>query len=156
LRALSTREVFEIYQEARRFGFPTVIDGYFIPKPSLRSSGPVNRPRFRSYWDGIPRDPGMALCRARLIPDNFITKVKAVFPDDAEQILKHYPHQTEKEVEYSATSLASDRFIAYSTWKWFDLHRKHSNQPVYRYLYSKLRPPLVESPQSGPGGEPPK
>ena len=40
--------------------------------------------------------------------------------------------------------LASDRFIAYSTWKWFDLHRKNSSQPVYRYLYSKLRPPLVD------------
>ena len=24
----------------------------------------------------------------------------------------------------SATDLASDRFIAYSTWKWFDLHTR--------------------------------
>ncbi|MEY2895003.1 MAG: hypothetical protein RIS42_722, partial [Bacteroidota bacterium] len=37
-----------------------------------------------------------------------------------------------------------DRFIAYATWKWFDLHRNNSSQPVYRYLYSKLRPPLVD------------
>ena len=55
-----------------------------------------------------------------------------------------YPHGSEKEIERSATALASDRFIAYSTWKWFDLHRKNSDQPVYRYLYSKLRPPLVD------------
>ncbi|MGB5782806.1 MAG: carboxylesterase family protein, partial [Eudoraea sp.] len=40
--------------------------------------------------------------------------------------------------------LASDRFIAYSTWKWFDLHRKNSDQKVYRYQYSKLRPPLKD------------
>ena len=44
-----------------------------------------------------------------------------------------------------ATALASDRFIVYATWKWADLHRSNSSQPVYRYLYSKLRPPLVDN-----------
>ena len=32
LRALSTREIYEIYAESQRFGFPTVVDGYFYPK----------------------------------------------------------------------------------------------------------------------------
>ena len=36
LRALSTREVYEIYNESKRFGFPIVIDGYFLPKNSAR------------------------------------------------------------------------------------------------------------------------
>jgi para-nitrobenzyl esterase len=53
-----------------------------------------------------------------------------------------YAASNEKEVELAATALASDRFISFATWKWFDLHRKNSNQPVYRYLYSKLRPAL--------------
>ena len=60
-------------------------------------------------------------------------------------MLELYPHSSEKEIELSATALASDRFISYSTWKWFDLHRKNSEQPVYRYLYRKLRPPLVDN-----------
>ena len=51
-----------------------------------------------------------------------------------------YPHSSDKEIELSATALAADRFIAYSTWKWFDLQRKNSNQPVYRYFFSKIRP----------------
>jgi para-nitrobenzyl esterase len=59
-------------------------------------------------------------------------------------VLALYPHSTPEEVERSATDLASDRFIVYSTWKWFDLHRNHSDKGVYRYLYSKLRPPLKE------------
>lgn len=59
--------------------------------------------------------------------------------------MKLYPHGSEKEIEWAATNLASDRFIAYSTWKWFDLHRKNSSKPVYRYLYSKLRPVLVDN-----------
>jgi para-nitrobenzyl esterase len=69
--------------------------------------------------------------------------VKQTYPDDYEEVLKLYPHRSDKETELSATALSSDRFIAYSTWKWFDLHRKNSTQPVYRYLYSKLMPPLV-------------
>ena len=60
-------------------------------------------------------------------------------------MLKLYPHGSDTEVEYSATALASDRFIVYSTWKWFDLHRNNSEQNVYRYLYSKLRPPLRDA-----------
>ncbi len=60
-------------------------------------------------------------------------------------MLKLYPHGNAQEVELSATALASDRFIAYATWKWFDLHRNNSSQPVYRYLYSKLRPALVDN-----------
>ena len=31
-RKLSTRAVYEIYNESKRFGFPVVIDGYFLPK----------------------------------------------------------------------------------------------------------------------------
>jgi para-nitrobenzyl esterase len=72
--------------------------------------------------------------------------VKEAFPveADAAEVLKLYQHANENEVAWSATELASDRFISYSTWKWFDLHRKNSSKPVYRYLYSKLRPPLVD------------
>ena len=71
-------------------------------------------------------------------------RVKKEYPDNAEEVLKLYPHGNDAEVLLSATALASDRFISYSTWKWFDLHRNNSSQPVYRYLYSKIRPELVD------------
>ena len=32
LRALSSRDVYEMYNESKRFGFPVVLDGYFLPK----------------------------------------------------------------------------------------------------------------------------
>ncbi|MFN2131957.1 MAG: carboxylesterase family protein, partial [Anaerolineae bacterium] len=35
-----------------------------------------------------------------------------------------------------------DRFIAYSTWKWCDLHGETGGVPVYRYLYAHPRPPM--------------
>jgi len=70
--------------------------------------------------------------------------VKESFPQHWEEVLELYPHGSQEEIEWSATDLASDQFIVYSTWKWFDLHRKNSDQQVYRYLFSKIRPPLTE------------
>ena len=146
LRSLSTREVYEIYNESRRFGFPMVIDGYFLPKtlPEIFKAGEQAQVPLLLGWNSA-EIPGMAFMQGQpYTKENFITKVKEAYPEKHQTVLKLYAHSTPKEVEYSATALASDRFIAYSTWKWFDLHRKHSEQPVYRYLYSKFRPPLVD------------
>ena len=146
LRALSTREVYEIYTESGRFGFPTVIDGYFYPKtiPEIFNAGDQAQVPLLLGWNSA-EIPGMAFMQGMPYnEENYVKKVKEAYPADYEQVLKLYPHGSDKEIEWSATALASDRFIAYSTWKWFDLHRKNSSQPVYRYLYSKLRPPLVD------------
>ena len=146
LRALSTDEIFEAYNKSGRFGFPLVIDGYFIPKalPEIFNAGEQAQVPLLLGWNSA-EIPGMAFMQGQPYKEeNYINKVKEVYPNDYEEVLKLYPHGSEKEIELSATALASDRFIAYSTWKWFDLHRKNSSQPVYRYLYSKLRPPLVD------------
>ncbi|MDX2247988.1 MAG: carboxylesterase family protein [Bacteroidia bacterium] len=152
LRALSTKDLFEVYQESRRFGFPTVLDGYFYPKslPEIFEAKQQAMVPLLLGWNSA-EIPGMAFMQG--LPyneENYVKKVKEAYPKDFAEVLKLYPHDSDKEIEYSATALASDRFIAYSTWKWFDLHRKNSDQPVYRYLYSKLRPPLADQ-QSMPG-----
>lgn len=146
LRALSTREVYEIYTESQRFGFPMVIDDYLLPKtlPEIFEAGEQAQVPLLLGWNSA-EIPGMAFMQGMPYDEAaYIEKVKEAYPEDHETVLELYPHSSKKEIEYSATALASDRFIAYSTWKWFDLHRKHSNEPVYRYLYSKLRPPLVD------------
>jgi len=146
LRALSTRDLYELYTESKRFGFPTVIDGYFYPKtiPELYKAKHVAQVPLLLGWNSA-EIPGMAFMQGQpYTNENYVAKVKAAYPNDFAEVLKLYPHANPKEIELSATALASDRFIAYSTWKWFDLHRKNTNKPVYRYLYSKLRPPLVD------------
>jgi para-nitrobenzyl esterase len=146
LRALSTSEIFEIYTKSKRFGFSTVVDGYFYPKslPEIFNAGEQAQIPLLLGWNSA-EIPGMAFMQGLpYTEENYIKKVKEAYPDDYQEVLKLYPHDSEKEIELSATALASDRFIAYSTWKWFDLHRKNSSQPIYRYLYSKLRPPLVD------------
>ena len=146
LRALPTREIYEIYTESKRFGFPMVIDNFFYTKsiPSIFNAKEQAQIPLLLGWNSA-EIPGTAFMQGLpYTEENYIKKVKEVYPDQAEDVLKLYPHSTPKEIELSATALSSDRFIAYSTWKWFDLHRKNSSQPVYRYLYSKLRPALVD------------
>jgi len=147
LRALSTREVYEIYNESKRFGFPVVIDGYFLPKtiPQIFNAKEQAQVPLLVGWNSA-EIPGQAFMLGQPYKEeNYVARVKAEYPNDFEEVLKLYPHSNEKEIEISATQLSSDRFIAYSTWKWFDLHRNNSSQPVYRYFYSKLRPPLVDN-----------
>ena len=146
LRGMSTREIYEIYNESRRFGFPIVIDNYFLTKtlPQVFAAKEQAQVPLLVGWNSA-EIPGQAFMQGQPYKEeNYVARVKKEYPNDFEEVLKLYPHGSEKEIELSATALAADRFISYSTWKWFDLHRNNSSQPVYRYLYSKLRPDLVD------------
>lgn len=144
MRALSSRDIYELYNESGRFGFPVVVDGYLIPrklKDIFNGQEQAQVPLLLG-WNSAEIPGGAFMQGQPYTEEAYIEKVKQAYPEKAEEVLKLYPHGSMNEIEQSATDLASDRFIAYSTWKWFDLHRKNSGQPVYRYLYSKLRPPL--------------
>ena len=145
-RKMSAKEVFELYQESGRFGFPAVIDGYLLPKslPEIFRAGEQAQVPLLLGWNSA-EIPGQAFMSDKpYTKEAFVEKVKEAYPDHAEEVLALYPHDSPEEVEFSATDLASDRFIVYSTWKWFDLQLRHSQQSVYRYLFSKLSPPLVD------------
>ena len=147
LRALSAKDVYDIYNESKRFGFPVVIDNYFLPKtiPEIFAAGQQAQVPLLLGWNSA-EIPGQAFMYGKpYTEENYLAAVKRDYPSDTQQVLKLYPHGSTAEIEQSATQLASDRFIAYSTWKWFDLQRKYSNQPVYRYLFSKMRPPLTDN-----------
>jgi len=145
MRSLNTDSLFAIYNNSKRFGFPSVLDGYFLPKslPEIFLAKEQAQVPLLLGWNSA-EIPGMAFMEGLpYTEENFIKKVKEVYPNDHKEVLKLYAHGSEKEIELSATALASDRFIAYSTWKWFDLHRKNSSQPVYRYLYSRIPPAVL-------------
>ncbi|HSF54365.1 MAG TPA: carboxylesterase family protein [Algoriphagus sp.] len=145
-RKMSAKDLLEIYQEDGRFGFPVVIDNYFLPKslPEIFRAGEQAQVPLLLGWNSAEIPGGAFMQGQPYTKEAFISKVKEAYPENWEEVLNLYPYETAVQVEYSATDLASDRFISYSTWKWFDLHRNHSKEPVYRYLYSKIRPPLVD------------
>jgi len=154
LRAMSTREIYELYRASKRWGFPPVQDGYLLPKPlaDIYAAGEQAQVPLLVGWNSA-EIPGLAFLQAPVYRDDlYMKKLREAYPQDFEAALKLYPGGSAEEVERSATALASDRFIAYSTWKWFDLNRRHNAQPTYRYLYSRIPPsvPPAKSVKKGP------
>ncbi len=142
LRALSTKELFKLYNESGRFGFPAVIDSYFLPAslPEIFRKCEQAQIPLLVGWNSAEMAGEALMQGADFTEENYKSKLKELYPDQFERVLELYPASSREEIISSATALASDRFIAYSTWKWADLHAKNSNQPVYRYLFNRIRP----------------
>jgi para-nitrobenzyl esterase len=73
-------------------------------------------------------------------PEHYKNLLEILYPQRASEALKAYPATTRDEIIQAATDMSGDRFIAYSTWKWVELHSKTSGARVYRYLYTRPRP----------------
>jgi len=131
--------------------FPLVIDGYFLPaEPStIYASGKQARVPLLAGWNSEESNWRGLLGRDEPTPENYRKVLEKLYAARADEVLKHYPATTRDEVIQSATDLAGDRFIAYSTWKWAELHGKTSGARVYRYLYARPRP------AARTGGQPP-
>lgn len=144
LRNLSTRDLYEIYKELNRPELPLVIDGYSIPNtlPEIFRAGKQAQIPLLAGWNSA-EIPGTSLMGLPYEEDRFKKAVKDTFHNQSEAVLSLYPHQDSKQIAVSATDLASDIFIVYSTWKWIDLQCQHSSKPVYRYLFDQLRPPVA-------------
>jgi para-nitrobenzyl esterase len=144
LRSLSTKELYEMYVDSKRFGFPVVLDGHFLPKQlsEIYAAREQSQIPLLLGWNSAEIPGGAFMQGKPYTVDHFTKRMQEEYPNNYKEMLSVYAASNEKEVELAATALASDRFISFATWKWFDLHRKNSNQPVYRYLYSKLRPAL--------------
>lgn len=139
-RQLSTAELFELYNKHNTY-FPIVRDGYLLPKslPEIFEANEQAQVPLLLGWNSAEMGAG-AVGPRPFTRAKFEAAVKQRMGEDAGEALKLYAGKEGTELEQTMSDFASDTWLVYSTWKWFDLHRKHSDQPVYRYLYAKLRP----------------
>ncbi|WP_374760921.1 carboxylesterase/lipase family protein [Flectobacillus rivi] len=146
LRALSTFELYQKYR-AQNAGFRTTLDGYFFPKTftEIFESKQQAMVPLMLGWNSEEMNYRALMAGKELNNENYAQRVKELYGAKAEEVLRLYPSGAPEVTEQSATDLAGDRFIGFSTWKWFDLHRKNSEQPVYRYFYAQPRPDMRES-----------
>ena len=144
LRAMTTAQLHEATSKSGVGRFPLTVDGYFFPEPpvAIYAAGRQAHVPLLVGWNSEEMNWRALLGREEPTPENYEKAVRKLYGARADEVLKLYPASTQEEVIQSATDLASDRFIGYSTWKWFDLHSKTGGQPVYRYFYTRARPPM--------------
>ncbi len=154
LRALSAMELLAAASGRGAPRFSSTIDGYYFPKSpaEIFAKGEQSHVPLLVGWNSEEAGYGFVLGRNEPTPENFAKAVRGLYGAAADQILKLYPANTREETIQSATDLSGDRFIAFSTWRWFELHRQTGASPVYRYFYAHPRPAM--KPEWGGGRSP--
>ncbi len=137
MREASTQSIYEAYNSGNAGSPPVVVDGKFITEdPSLTfQNGRQAQVPLLVGWTSTERPWGQFPDS----PDAYRDMLKQRYPQQAEKLLEYYPAE---EPTQSAIELASDTWIVLGTWNWADLQRRHSDQPVYRYRFDRIRPPL--------------
>ncbi|WP_116105540.1 carboxylesterase/lipase family protein [Lewinella sp. IMCC34191] len=148
LRAASTRDIYEAFNDSQMGGPPVVVDGRFLQEEPLITfqEGQQAQVPLMTGWTSTERPWG----RFPETADAFRKQVREQFPDNADQLMQYYAAD---QPTRSAIELASDTWIVLGTWNWADLHRQNSDQPVYRYRFDRIRPQLKgqENPMEMPG-----
>ena len=144
LRDMPADQLLEATAQPDAPRFSAAIDGYFFPKSpdALYAAGEQADVPLLLGWNSAEGNYRSLLGEQEATPEQYATAVKELYGDQADKVLALYPATTSEEVMQSATDLVSDRFIAYSTWKWGEVHAQTSDQLVYRYYYARPRPPL--------------
>ena len=145
LRQMPAQKLLDAAEKRGIPGFPATLDNYFFPKSpaAIFAAGEQAKVPLLAGWNSEEMTYMFLLGSEQPTVENYTKAVQKSFGNQAPLILQVYKPTSAADVVPVATDLASDRFIAYSTWKWLDLHRQTSGQPVFRYLFSRPRPPMV-------------
>lgn len=142
LRAMKAEDVMKATASAGFGTFPVCVDGYFFPKsPSeIFEKGEQAHVPLLVGWNSQEMVYQMVLGADKPNVENYKKAVQKLYGPSADEAMKFYAVSNDEEAEQTATELASDRFIGFSTWRWSDVHSKTGTKPVYRYLYARPRP----------------
>jgi para-nitrobenzyl esterase len=148
LRALPAATLLEATAQLGPPRFTAVIDGYCFPQfpVEVLASGEQAQVPLLVGWNSQEMDYRLVMGADAPTPASFYGALRRLYGSRADEALAVYPAATDEEALQSATDLAGDRFIAYSTWKWSDLHGRTSDRAVYRYFYDHPRPPVHPEP----------
>jgi para-nitrobenzyl esterase len=150
LRAIPADKLLELSANSR---FGCTIDGYFLPEApaAIFAAGKQMHVNLLAGWNSAEGGCQAVLGKTEPTVTNYTTAVQKLYNDKAADVLKVYAPATDADVQQVATELASDRFIAFSTWKLVDMQSK-TGKPVYRYYFTRKRPAYADGkPNNAPG-----
>ena len=147
LRAKSSSELMAAAMKQDAVRFAPVVDGYFLPQEvmAIFADGKQSHVPLLAGWN---RDEGSYKAifeKDEPTAQNFAARAQKLFGDRADEFLKLYPAPNDEQAKRSAQDLGGDQFIAFSTWKWLEMHAATGGSPVYRYRFD-------DAPPGGEGG----
>ena len=145
LRALPA---YQIYDGARKAGvrFSVTVDGYFLPKSPAAIYAEGEQAHIPLLAGSNSEEGGAYGVLGHHEPtlENYKQALQKLYGDKADEVFALYPASEDGDsVVSAAQSLASDRFIAFSTGEWMTLATKTGGKPTYYYFYSRKRPDLT-------------
>jgi para-nitrobenzyl esterase len=177
LRAMSGKKLLKAALKVPHNYFRQDIDGYFLPagcEATFAAGGQSHVPLlagwnhdegyYKDFYTSEPPAVTNDPLAKKLVkpPEPVFTKggpsladfaacARGRFGANADDFLKLYAATTDDEARRAAADYAGDRFIAYGTWKWIDLHLQTGESPVYRYEFEQ---PLPLAKNAKPGAKP--
>jgi para-nitrobenzyl esterase len=145
LRDLPAQQLLDAVAKPGAARFGICVDGYFFPEPpkAIYAAGKQAHVPLLAGWNSEEQGARAILGREQPTLANYKAAVERLYKDNAADVLKVYAPADDSQVENVARSLASDRFIAFGTWKWTDVAASTGGKPVYRYYYERARPKMT-------------
>jgi para-nitrobenzyl esterase len=132
LRALPTDRILDAVAK-QHSGFPPAIDGKLLVE-QVADTYAAGKQAHVPLLAGWNRDEGSFLANG-MTAEKWKGMAAGMFKDRAAEFLTLYPGSTDEQAADSAGDYGGDAFIAFSTWKWLEAHRKTGASPVYRYHF---------------------
>jgi para-nitrobenzyl esterase len=153
LAALRAKPADEILQAALKQDLPLFfpnIDGYFLPEDvsAIYAGGKQSHVPLIAGWNADEGNFQSFFDKAEPTAQRFAERAQALFGDQAANFVKLYPADTDDMAKRSAQDYSGDNFIAYSTWKWLEMHAATGKSPLFRYEFDDA-PPAAEG-DTGP------
>jgi len=145
LRAKSAEEILAATLPPNPERFPPDIDGYFLPSSvsAIYESAKQIPVPLLAGWNADEGGYQGIFEKEKPTAKNFVKRVRALYGKRGDAVLNLYPAGSDDEAKRSAGDLAGDRFIAFATWKWIEMHKATAEAPVFRYEFDEAPPQAV-------------
>jgi para-nitrobenzyl esterase len=150
MRAKSTEAVLAAATKPTRMRFLPTVDGWVLPTNAQANlaamtetfaAGRQSHVPLLAGWNSEEGEVEDVMGKLEPTAQNYADLIHKQYGEHAEALLKLYPAGNESQTRRVILDLAGDQFVAFSTWKWIDLHSRTGAAPVYRYLFEEAPPP---------------
>jgi para-nitrobenzyl esterase len=133
LRALPTGKILEAAKSKGVVGFSPDLDGKLLTEP-VEATYTAGRQAHVPLLAGWNRDENSFLANG-MTAEKWKRMSAGLFKERSAEFFKLYPGGTDEQAMRSAIDYGGDAFIAFSTWKWIEAHKKTGESPIYRYHF---------------------